>query len=1118
MSENCPSPAAPLVSLIVAVRDGWDETFRLLLSLASQPCGVPLELVVVDDGSEDETALGLPHLSGIVLHRNDEPLGLVRAANQGAALASGRYLVFLGSGAAPAPGWIEPLVAALEGDRGLAAVGPRLLDAGGAPLPASAAWAWAASAGRTPPPEPAGPTLAREGLAVRTEAFRAVGGFDATFRDAHAEIDLCWRLTARGARLAQVPQAALTTREPPPPAEDDLLLAARYDERHGPPPREPLADAAEATDAALATGGADPAAAAPSGLRAVARPPFDPAPPPDPAARPLAAWGVFPDMDGTYELELRLQDGPRLRGGKVRLASAEPLREVSVPFLPKGWTRTVTPGELLACLANGYDLERASAEYLRARPPGAPARVAFTVLRPDLMGGGTINLFRLANWLADMGVEVGIYADRPLPSWAQVNARYHFIPDAAERYAAIQEPVVVAYVVRELPLLLHSIDHRARRIYHLCQGAEDFHFGTEPPPPLLTPNGAFDLLNSIPVGRVVVSRHLERYFAEKYAQRALLVENGVDTATFHPPASPRRASRNAFTVLVSGDPTHVLKQIPVVQEALAQLAQRHPRWSLRLLNVCGFRPAAAPFPCADGFEYELRCGLTPAEMREALHGADAYVNSSWYEGFGLPSLEAMACDVPVVQADNHGLDGVAQDGRDCLVVPPADPKAVAAALERLFLDPALRARLVAGGRETARRHGIERQRAAAAAAFSEITGVQLPAPPARPGVAAGGERPRFSVLVPTYNQAQFLPAALDSLLAQTDRDWEALVVNDGSTDGTREVMARYADRDRRIRCFHQANGGVAAALDRGLDEARGDWLCWLSSDDLFLPEKLSVHRQAIEADPSVRFLHTNFQVLLEESGRIVPSGVNPATFIPPPAEQVIRFLHVNYVNGISVAVHRAVFDRVGGFDGEYRCGQDFDLWLRASARFRSRFVDRATCVTRVHAGQGTAVFGEAGIYDSARAAAAFLLRHRFEDLFPTLDLAQPPQAQQALVAALGVAFKPGAYLNRCGFRVLLVGRLQEWLAGQPAPRQRALVAWSRAAMAQAGRQEVADWLGTLGAVAPGFRFRPPDPVALLDRHLEHLARTGDERELAAARRYVERLAQDRARGRLARAS
>jgi len=1112
MNENGPPTPAPALSVIVAVRDAWNDTFRLLMALAQCPSPVARELVVVDDGSGDDTPLALPHLEGPRLHRNDEPMGLVRAANQGAALAHGRYLLFLGNGAAPAAGFLEPLLAAIAADPSVAAVGPALVDADDAPRPADPAAAWAAAAGHRLPKGPGCAALGRDGLLVRAAAFHAAGGFDASYRDRLAEIDLCLRLADAGGRVLHVPAGRLRVNEPvgaglPATPEDETLLAARWAERFG----APIVPPAERAEAAELGAGPDPA------LREVATPPFPATLPREPDPRPLATCAVIPDHDGTWEIELRLEGGRRTPGGKVRLRCAEPVRAVAVPFLPEGQSRMVEPGEMLAHLSAGYDLERASAELAARRTAGEPARIAFTAVRTDLLGGGTNNLVRLANWLTDMGAEVGVYSDTPLPTWVQLNARFHHNPVPAERYAAIEEPVVVAYSVLELPRLLRHLDRRGRRVYHLCQGAEEFHYGNEPPPPLLAPNGAFDLLNSLPVGRIVVSPHLVHYFAEKYRQRSVLIPNGVDTDLFRPPAEPRAASRGELTVVVSGSPVHPLKGIAGAKEALALLARRHPRWKLRLVNICGPRFPVPPLSLEDGFLVETRVGLSPPEVRDVLQRADAYLNASWYEGFGLPTLEAMACGLPVVQSDNHGLTGVVENGRDCLEVPVADPEAAAAALERILLDPSLRGQLAAEGRRTALRHPLARQREAVAAAFSAISGVRLE-PPAAPVVEAGAERPRFSVLVPTYNQARFLPAALDSLLAQTERDWEALVVDDGSTDETPEVMGRYAARDRRVRCFHRENGGVAAALDTGLAQARAEWICWLSSDDLFLPEKLSLHRQVAEADPGVRFMHTNFRVLRDQTGQVLPSGLAVEGFIPPVPMQVLRFLQVNYVNGISVAVHRAVFDRVGAFDEEYRYGQDCDLWLRASARYRLRFIDAATCVTRLHPAQGTALFTEAGIYDSARAAVAFLGRHPFPDLFPALDLGQPGQALQALSASLSIALQPESFLARCGLSSVLLDRVKEWVTGLPERLRFVVQSQLEVAMEHQARPEARAVLRDLASAPPGFRFRPVNPFALFERHLARLERRGDAREHEALARYLALFGQGRAGGPMARAS
>ena len=129
--------------------------------------------------------------------------------------------------------------------------------------------------------------------------------------------------------------------------------------------------------------------------------------------------------------------------------------------------------------------------------------------------------------------------------------------------------------------------------------------------------------------------------------------------------------------------------------------------------------------------------------------------------------------------------------------------------------------------------------------------------------------PFFSVIVPTYNQANYLGEALDSLLAQTDADWEAVVVNDGSTDSTPEVLETYFKKDKRFRVYHKRNGGVGSALNAGLREAKGEWICWLSSDDLFETRKLQIHREWIVRHPTCHFFFSHYRELDGTTGKFV---------------------------------------------------------------------------------------------------------------------------------------------------------------------------------------------------------------------------------------------------------
>jgi glycosyltransferase involved in cell wall biosynthesis len=301
------------------------------------------------------------------------------------------------------------------------------------------------------------------------------------------------------------------------------------------------------------------------------------------------------------------------------------------------------------------------------------------------------------------------------------------------------------------------------------------------------------------------------------------------------------------------------------------------------------------------------------------------------------------------------------------------------------------------------------------------------------------EGPFFSIIVPTYNHARYLPDALNSLLAQGCPDWEAVLVNDGSTDASPAVMERYAAADQRFRVVHKANGGVSSALNEGLRQASGQWICWLSSDDFFEPDKLEVSLEAIRDNPGIRFFYSHFSFFDDKTG--VKSAPYPKfdRQVPSPPLQSVSFLKWNYVHGNSITVHRSVFEEVGFFNERLRSGQDFEMWLRISIRFPFFFTNRRTCITRVHPGQGTAIFPEAGVFDGTRACVDLLNAHRFRDLFPFLDIASEAGALDAARAVIDVSKDPGAVINRCGHNAALLERFHEYLSGEcPVPVRESL--------------------------------------------------------------------------------
>jgi GT2 family glycosyltransferase len=216
----------PTVSVVLAVHDGWQDTLRTLHALLDGAAGVACETIVLDDASSDETRLALPHLAALVTARAEARAGVPRALAAGLELARGRHVLFLAQGAAPRPGFLAPLVAALDADPGLAAVSPLLVGPSGAVECAGLGVAYAAPLPVTPFPldhgadaaqVAGGPAAALSGacLLVRAEALRAAGALDAAYAEAFWDVDLSFRLAAAGGRLAVVPASTVALCAPP---------------------------------------------------------------------------------------------------------------------------------------------------------------------------------------------------------------------------------------------------------------------------------------------------------------------------------------------------------------------------------------------------------------------------------------------------------------------------------------------------------------------------------------------------------------------------------------------------------------------------------------------------------------------------------------------------------------------------------------------------------------------------------------------------------------------------------------------------------------------------------------------------------------------------------------
>jgi len=179
--------------------------------------------------------------------------------------------------------------------------------------------------------------------------------------------------------------------------------------------------------------------------------------------------------------------------------------------------------------------------------------------------------------------------------------------------------------------------------------------------------------------------------------------------------------------------------------------------------------------------------------------------------------------------------------------------------------------------------------------------------------------PLVSIIVPCYNAETFLGATLEAVIAQTFTDWECVVVDDASRDGSAAVLAQYAERDLRIRpVFHPVNGGAAAARNAGLGVIRGRYLAFLDADDYWLPEKLA-KQVAYMREKGAPIVHTSYR-FIDKKGAFLPGGVRASNRVD------LR----TYMRNTEIGMSTSLLDRgqVGEFSfRDIRLCQDTHLWL-----------------------------------------------------------------------------------------------------------------------------------------------------------------------------------------------
>ncbi|MEX2217211.1 MAG: glycosyltransferase, partial [Phycisphaerales bacterium] len=313
-----------------------------------------------------------------------------------------------------------------------------------------------------------------------------------------------------------------------------------------------------------------------------------------------------------------------------------------------------------------------------------------------------------------------------------------------------------------------------------------------------------------------------------------------------------------------------------------------------------------------------------AALGAAVRGAAVCCFPSLWENFPNACLEAMALSAVVVGSDAGGMAEIIRDGEDGVLFCAGDAASLAGAIGRAIADGALRARCAAGAparvASVCDPAGVVR---AFEALIAETRRAQVPAAAPARVASGGGAAPAVSVVIPFYHLAAFLPRTLESVRGQTYRDFETVLVDDGSDDPASAVVLREVEAGRHgpVRVVRQANAGLSSARNAGIGAARGRWIVPLDADDALEPVFLERCVGASEREPGLTFVTSLVEYFTQTPGD------RGEGWVPLGVERDL-LAYTNCASTCTALIERGALLAAGAYDPWLTSYEDWDLWCR----------------------------------------------------------------------------------------------------------------------------------------------------------------------------------------------
>jgi len=217
-----------------------------------------------------------------------------------------------------------------------------------------------------------------------------------------------------------------------------------------------------------------------------------------------------------------------------------------------------------------------------------------------------------------------------------------------------------------------------------------------------------------------------------------------------------------------------------------------------------------------------------------------------------------------------------------------------------------------------------------------------------------------SIIIPTYNYGKYLTETLQSVKNQSFRDWECIVIDDGSTDNTKEIVDIFISEDSRYKYIYQANKGVSSARNIGIKAASGDFIQFLDGDDLLQIDKIKSQIDAFEKYPLVDIVYNEVRFFDDENIEHLKTsltGKKQDDWMPKVSangkEVVALFSKINFIVTNAPLLKKSVFEKVGYFNETMKALEDWDFWMRcalANCYFHFNETENAFALVRVHQG------------------------------------------------------------------------------------------------------------------------------------------------------------------------